>query len=242
MERWAAARLRSSHPTKRAIQPAHHPVGRRAWPCARDAQLQELAERAAQAGIASQIHAIGDAAVRTVLDVLATVPAVGGLAHRIEHAQLVHPDDLARFAALGVAASVQPCHLLSDASAMEAAWGERAASAFPLADLDRAGTLMPFGTDAPVEPPDPWRGIAAAITRRGADWPTDAAFHPEQGIGLARALRAACLDGPRSAGRVDEGHLGVGARADLVVLPAAPFDGAADTATAGRHPAAGHAP
>ena len=169
--------------------------------------------------------------MRTVLDVLATVPAVGGFAHRIEHAQLVHPDDLDRFAALGVAASVQPCHLLSDAPAMEAAWGERAASAFPLADLDQSGALLPFGSDAPVEPADPWRGIAAAVSRRAADWPIDTAFHPEQGIGLARALRAACLDGPRSAGRLDEGHLGVGARADLVVLPAEPFDGAADAAT-----------
>jgi predicted amidohydrolase YtcJ len=162
--------------------------------------------------------------VRTALDVLAGTPSVPGVRHRIEHAQLVHPDELGRFAALRVAASVQPCHLLSDAKAMAAAWGERTASAFPLAALDAHGTLMPFGTDAPVEPPDPWRGIAAAVTRLGADWPSDRTFHAEQRIGLDRALRAACLDGPRSAGRADEGHLQPGARADLIVLRAGAFD------------------
>jgi predicted amidohydrolase YtcJ len=187
-------------------------------------RLAELTRMAAEAGIAAQVHAIGDAAVRTALDVLAGTPSVPGARHRIEHAQLVHPDDLGRFAALGVAASVQPCHLLSDAKAMVAAWGGRSAAAFPLAALDVQGTLMPFGTDAPVEPPDPWRGIAAAVTRQGADWSSSRAFHAEQRIGLDRALRAACLDGPRSSGRDDEGHLGPGARADLIVLPAAAVD------------------
>jgi predicted amidohydrolase YtcJ len=193
-------------------------------------ELAALAIAAAAARIASQIHAIGDAGVRTVLDALAEVPAVPGFRHRVEHAQLVHPDDLDRFAALHVAASVQPCHLLSDVTAMRTAWGARAATAFPLAAMDRAGTLMPFGTDAPVEPADPWRNIGAAVSRRGADWPGSAAFHPEQAVSLDRALRAACLDGPRSAGRSDEGHLGVGARADLIVLPAEPFEGAPDAA------------
>jgi hypothetical protein len=184
-------------------------------------QLVALAARAAEAGIASAIHAIGDAAVRTALDVLAEVPGVPGARHRIEHAQLVHPQDVTRFAALAVAASVQPCHLLTDAPSVRAAWGRRSAIAFPLAALSDAGTLLPFGTDAPVESPDPWPGIAAAVLRRGPDWPHDAAFHPEQAVSLARALRGASLDGPRSAGRADEGHLDVGARADL---PGPPFD------------------
>ena len=83
---------------------------------------------------------------------------------------------------------------------------------------------MPFGTDAPVESPDPWPGIAAAVTRRGPGWPESASFHPSQAISLERALRAACLDGPRSAGLSDQGHLAPGTRADLVVVPAEPFD------------------
>jgi hypothetical protein len=205
--------------------PAGPPTGgARGLPLRTREQLVSLAARAAAMGIASAIHAIGDAAVRTALDALADVPGVTGARHRVEHAQLVHPRDVARFAALGVAASVQPCHLLSDAPSVRAAWGRRSASAFPLADLDRAGALLPFGTDAPVESPDPWPGIAAAVLRRGPGWPHEAAFHPEQAVSLARALRAACLDGPRSAGRADEGHLDVGARADLLVLPGQPFD------------------
>ncbi len=210
------------------------PGGPTGMPLRDGPQLAELSGRAAAAGIASQIHAIGDGAVRTVLDVLATVPAVPGARHRVEHAQLVDPADIARFAALGVAASVQPCHLLSDAPAVRQAWGARSSHAFPLADLDRAGTLLPFGTDAPVEPADPWPGIAAAVTRRGAGWIAASAFHPEQAIDLARALRAACLDGPRSAHLADQGHLGVGARADFLVLPGADFE----AAEAGRSPSA----
>jgi len=67
------------------------------------------------------------------------------------------------------------------------------------------------------------------VTRRGAGWPVGAVFHAEQALPLGRVLRAACLDGPRSAGITDEGHLDVGARADLLVLPAAPFDEPPDT-------------
>jgi predicted amidohydrolase YtcJ len=186
-------------------------------------QLATLAARASRAGIACQIHAIGDAAVRSALDVLARVPPPVGVPHRIEHAQLIDEADVPRFAALGVAASVQPCHLLSDAAVARRAWGARTSSAFPLGDLDRAGALLPFGTDAPVEPPDPWPGIAAAVTRRGAGWLAGSEFHPRQAISLGRAMRAACLDGPTSAGLGDQGHLGVGARADVLIVPAGPF-------------------
>jgi predicted amidohydrolase YtcJ len=202
-------------------------------------QLAEAAGRAAAAGIASQIHAIGDGAVRAVLDVLAELPTVGQARHRVEHAQLVDPQDVARLAACGIAASVQPCHLLSDAAGARRAWGSRTANAFPLAALDATGVLLPLGTDAPVEPVDPWPGLAAAVTRRGAAWPAEEAFHPEQAIPLARAIRAACLDGPRSLGIVDQGHLEHGAVADLIVVPAGLFEGAPDAATiAGTRPLA----
>ncbi|MEX1344096.1 MAG: amidohydrolase [Candidatus Limnocylindrales bacterium] len=191
-------------------------------------QLAEVATRAAEHGIASQIHAIGDRAVRTVLDVLERLPSVPAARHRVEHAQLIDPLDMARFAALGVPASVQPCHLLSDVGVMRAAWGERCDAAFPLAALEASGALLPFGTDAPVESPDPWRGLAAAVTRRGAGWEPEAAFYGHQAIGLERALRGACLDGPRSAHIDDQGHLDAGARADLLVVPAGMFEAPTD--------------
>jgi predicted amidohydrolase YtcJ len=196
--------------------------------------LLAASSRAAGAGIASQIHAIGDAAVRSVLDVLAAVSPPGVARHRIEHAQLVDAADQPRFGALGVVASVQPCHLPSDADAAREAWGSRTAQAFPLRGLAEAGALLAFGTDAPVEEPDPWPGIAAAVGRRGAGWPDGRAFHPEQAVGLDLALRSACLGGPRSLGIADEGHLLPGARADLLVVPLAALEAASSRAMPGR--------
>jgi predicted amidohydrolase YtcJ len=183
-------------------------------------QLLALATRATAGGIAVQIHGIGDRAVRVALDVLARLPPVGDARHRVEHAQLVDPADVPRFAALGVAASVQPCHLCTDEPAMRAAWGERTANAFPLASLDASGALIPFGTDAPVESPDPWRNLAAAVSRSDPGWPAAIGpFHPEQALPVDRTLRAACLDPALTAGRHDLGHLLDGAAADLLIVP-----------------------
>jgi hypothetical protein len=206
--------------------PAGPPLGGPRGMALRSAgRLRELARRAASADIAVQIHGIGDAAVRTALDVLAGLPRVGGALHRVEHAQLVDPADHGRFAASGVAASVQPCHLLSDAPAARLAWGERTATAFPLRSLANAGALLAFGTDAPVEPPDPWPGIEAAVLRASPRWSGTGAFHPEQAMDRWAAMRAACRGPARSLGIDDEGHLGAGARADLIVVPAEGVDG-----------------
>ena len=103
---------------------------------------------------------------------------------------------------------------------MRAAWGERTANAFPLASLDASGALIPFGTDAPVESPDPWRNLAAAVSRSDPGWPAAIGpFHPEQALPVDRALRAGCLDPAITAGRHDLGHLLDGAAADLLVVP-----------------------
>ncbi|MGZ8527853.1 MAG: amidohydrolase [Candidatus Limnocylindrales bacterium] len=186
------------------------------------AALAELTARAARVGIVTQIHAIGDAALRAALDALEPHAGQGPLRTRIEHVQLVDPSDLPRFARLGVAASVQPVHLRSDAAQARHLWGERAErSGYPWRALSDSGALVPFGTDAPVEPIDPWPGMAIAVTRADASWPAGTApFGPNEGLTLARALRAACLDAPLSAGEVDRGRLVAGQRADLVVLPA----------------------
>jgi len=190
------------------------------------AWLLERSERAAGAGIAVQIHGIGDAAVRSALDVLERLPRPsGGIRHRVEHAQLVHPDDIPRFAAAGIVASMQPVHLVSDAPAVRAAWGARSRWAFPVRSLAESGALIAFGTDAPVESPDPWPGIAIAVTRTSPTWPdADGRFHAEEAIDLARAIRAACLDPALAAGEDDRGRLMPGHRADLVVLPAEVLD------------------
>ncbi|CAN5579934.1 amidohydrolase [soil metagenome] len=175
--------------------------------------------RAAAAGIVGQVHAIGDAGVRLALDLLEDLPP-GSLMRRVEHAQLIDPADQPRFGALGVAASVQPVHLRSDAGLVREAWAERSRHAFPLAGLIAGGALLPFGTDAPVEPVDPWPGIAVAVCRRDPNASAEEPLGPEQAIDLARALRAACLDPVLSARDARLGRLRAGCRADMLVVPA----------------------
>ncbi|MGH2407524.1 MAG: amidohydrolase [Candidatus Limnocylindrales bacterium] len=192
-------------------------------------RMTERVAAAAAAGIATMIHAIGDAAVRTALDAFAAIapPTLAGLPFRprIEHAQLVHPDDIGRFAQLGVVASVQPVQLRSDEATMRRAWGERTRYAYALASLQAAGADVAFGTDAPVEPADPWPGIAIAVTRLATEWGTHAApSTPSEAISLERSLRAATAGPRRSAGERDGGRLVVGASADLIVLDAAALD------------------
>ena len=186
--------------------------------------LADLAGRAAEAGIASQIHAIGDAAARASIEALA--PTVGRvpLMPRLEHVQLLHPDDLERLAPLGIAASVQPVHLREDAATARRDWGERAeAWGYTWRSLLDAGTVLAFGTDAPVEPIDPWPGIAISVLRRDPGWGSEAsAFGAHEALTLEEALRAATIGPSVTAREADRGRLLPGARADLVILPAAP--------------------
>ena len=208
--------------------------GPRGMYLSRPGELRALLLRAAAAGIDGQVHAIGDGAVRMALDVLGDVPP-GVLRRRVEHSQLVHPADVPRFGRLGIAASVQPVHLRSDAAPARAAWGDRADEAFPLAPLAASGALIPFGTDAPVEPPEPWPGIAVAICRRDPFSPADEPLGDRHAIDLARAIRAACLDPAQVAGEEGLGRLVVGQSADLLVVPSdgfgEPFDPAVLAAT-----------
>ena len=183
--------------------------------------------RAASAGgIATQIHAIGDAAVRAALDVLTPGAKAAPLMPRIEHVQMLHPDDRGRFAAAGIAASVQPVHLGSDAAQARKLWGDRAEStAYTWKSIADTGAVMPFGTDAPVESYDPWPGLALAVRREDPRWPAGTpVYAEEQSLTLDRALRAACIDPAVSARETDRGRLIVGQRADVVVIPAAAID------------------
>ncbi len=189
-------------------------------------ELARLVEVAAEAGIASQIHAIGDAAVRAAIDALAPSADATLLQPRVEHAQLVDPADLPRFARHGIVASIQPVHIRSDMPQARAGWGNRAdTTAYPFAALRDAGAVLAAGTDAPVEPIDPWPGIAIAVTRAAPEWGADAPpLGGGQALTLAEAVRAACLGPAASAGETDRGRLTPGHRADVVVLPAAALD------------------
>lgn len=194
-------------------------------------EVARIVARAAQGGIAAQVHAIGDGAVRGALDALAAAVGRTPLRPRIEHVQLVDPADAPRFARSGIAASVQPGHIRADAANAWRSWGagrvER--GAYPYGTLVRSGAVVAFGTDAPVESPDPWPVIATAVTRRAPGWPHGEVFVASEAMTLARAVRAACLDGTIVAGESDRGRLVPGARADLVVIPAAALDEPVET-------------
>ncbi|WP_283248156.1 amidohydrolase [Leucobacter rhizosphaerae] len=169
--------------------------------------LIALLGRARDAGFSAAVHAIGDRAGAAALDAFDAV-GVGG---RIEHAQLLRTADLARFARLGVEASVQPEHLLDDREAVARLWPGRAERTFPFASLLRSGARLRFGSDAPVAPLDPWRGIAAAVHR---SLPGEAAWVPAERIGVEEALRSSMRGSVRPA---------VGAPADLILLDQDPL-------------------
>lgn len=189
-------------------------------------ELVRLVEIAAEAGITSQIHAIGDAAVRAAIDALGPSAGATVLRPRLEHAQLVDPADLPRLARHGIAASVQPVHVRSDHVQARLGWGSRAErSGYAYASLLAAGALLAAGTDAPVEPIDPWPGIEVAVTRAHASWPAGSRpFGQHEALSLDQALRAWCVGPAVSAGELDRGRLEPGHRADVVVLPAAALD------------------
>ncbi len=183
-------------------------------------ELVAIVSRAARLGCAAAVHAIGDRAVRHALDAFEAARGAGTppLPQRIEHAQLVHPDDLPRFAALGVRASMQPQHATSDAFAATAAWGGRCALSYPWRALAESGAMLAFGSDAPVEPPLPWLGLHAAVTRTRPDGTPAGGFVPAQRIDLDLALRAYTEGAAELAGQASRlGTLEPGAEADLVV-------------------------
>jgi predicted amidohydrolase YtcJ len=152
---------------------------------------QERVLAAAKVGFPTFFHAIGDAAVRQALDLSASAP---GLRHSVEHAQLIHPDDLPRFAAQGVTASLQPLHLLTDTPFLIPLWGEgRSRRSFPVRSLLRSGAEVKLGSDTPVETFDPMMGLFATVARRTLDGqvlPGDETVPVETALSLYASLPA----------------------------------------------------
>jgi len=182
-------------------------------------QLDDLFRRARASRIAPAIHAIGDRAVATVLDAAerAGRPSVGVPNDRIEHVQLLRPDEAPRFAALNVTASVQPIHAAADRDLVEACWDGRQAGAYAWRALTRAGAHLAAGSDAPVESVNPWLGMFAALHRR---LPSDRRpdWRSAEALTFEEALRAYTLGPAIAIGAADEGHLRPGGRADLAIL------------------------
>ncbi len=176
------------------------------------AELRDLLRRADEAGLAVATHAIGDAAAGEALAAYAETGARGSL----EHAQMVGPEDVAEMARLGIAASIQPAHLLDDRDLTEKVWGERSARCFAFREMLDAGVVLAMGSDAPVSPLDPWLAIASAV-HRSADGREP--WHPEQQLTAHEALRSS-VDGAPT--------VGVGSLADLALLDADPLAGPED--------------
>lgn len=180
------------------------------------------------AGLQCAIHAIGDRANAMILDIFAAAGAEHGPSDRrfrIEHAQHLRPADIARFAKLGVIASVQPYHAVDDGRWAEGKIGpERVKMTYPFRAFLDAGATLVFGSDWPVAPMDPLRAIDAAVTRRTIDGANPGGWVPEQRISVAEAVRASTL-GPAYAefAEAAKGSLEAGKVVDLVVLDGDPF-------------------
>jgi predicted amidohydrolase YtcJ len=182
-------------------------------------QLAEIVRAGAAAGWPVGVHAIGDRANREALDAFEQTRDVWqplGLRQRIEHAQCVAPEDLARFAALGVAVSAQFTHAPSDEELAKRFWPDKLERAYSFRSLLDSGALVANGSDAPVEELDPWAGVVAGVERHWRD---------DQRLTLDQALHATCV-APTWLSHDERvrGTLVPGRYADLVVLDRDPFE------------------
>lgn len=193
-------------------------------------ELNEIGRRAARAGFALTVHAIGDRANHEVINVFEHLLKEFGPTirqrYRVEHVQVAQASDLARLGALGIVASMQPLHATSDGPVAERLWGHlRCAGAYAWRSVLDGGAALAFGSDAPIEPLNPWTGIHAAATRRRIDgWPGTDGWFPEQRLTILEALRGYSAGAAAAGGMIGLTHgLIPGSPADLAVLDQDPF-------------------
>ena len=186
-------------------------------------ELEEIIRRGARIGWPVSVHAIGDLANRDALDAFETTRAEWaqrGLRPRIEHAQCLAPEDLPRFAQLGVAVSVQFSHAPSDRDLADRFWSDKTDGTYVFRSLIESGAVVANGSDAPIEELEPLAGIRAGVLRTIDERP---AWHPEQSVTVEQALEATCVTpawltgDERRRGKLLPGYL-----ADLVVLSTDP--------------------
>lgn len=216
-----------------------HPTDNRGHSFLTAEALREAARALDAAGFQVHVHAIGDRGVREALDAFeGTDPA---RRHHIAHLQVVHPDDVRRFAGLGVAANLQMLWACLDDQMVDLTipflGAERSRWQYPFGDLHRAGARLVAGSDWPVSTPNPLEAIHVAVNR----WAYGAAgraggepFLPEQALPLEVAFAAYTSGSAWANHRDDAGRLAQGAVADLVVLDRDPFTGPAEEIGAAR--------
>jgi hypothetical protein len=183
----------------------------------------EIAE-AERAGLSVAIHSIGDRANTELISAFERVLGKQGrkgprIAHRIEHAQVLHARDVDRLSRLGVIASVQPLHITDDIEIHENRIGERACRAYPFREMLDKGVMLIFGSDCPVSVPNPLWGIHAALTRRRRDGTPKDGWYGDQGVSVAEAVWSYTMGPALACGLQDKhGSISVNKFADLVVL------------------------
>lgn len=194
---------------------------------------QVLADVSAEldaAGFDLHMHVIGDRAVRNGLDAVEHARRVNGPGsgrHHMAHIQIIHPDDISRFASLNVAANAQALWACNEEQMTELTvpyiGAERASWQYPFRALTAAGAHLAMGSDWPVSTPDPWQAIHVAVNRSSPDLPDAAPLIPEQALQLEAAL-AAYTSGSAWVNRQDEaGRIAPGALADIAVFNQNPF-------------------
>ena len=213
-----------------------HPTGNRGHSFLEADELRRHVSRLHVEGFQVHVHAIGDRGVREALDAFEAATLLTPRAghadprHHIAHLQVVHPDDIGRFAALGVTATAQMLWACFDDQMVDLTLPflgeERAGWQYPFGDLDRAVGHLAAGSDWPVSTPDPLAAIHVAVNRcaHGVDGREgEEAFLPQQALGLERAFAAYTSGSARINHRDEAGALRPGAVADLVVLDRDPF-------------------
>ncbi|MER7128293.1 amidohydrolase [Streptosporangium saharense] len=186
--------------------------------------LVRLFSKAAGAGIAVATHAIGDRANHLVIDAYEVIGARAGLRHRIEHAQHLLPGDLSRMARLGVVASMQPVHCTSDIDLVDTLLTGHELASYAWRGMLNVGVALAFGSDAPVEHPNPFAALYAAVTRSRPDGTPAGGWQPEQRLSMGEAVTAHTLGAAYAAGEEDDkGVLSPGRLADFVVVDTDPY-------------------
>lgn len=181
-------------------------------------ELTQWVKKASQAGINVSIHSIGDKGVHQALNAIERSTQDKNLRHRIEHAQLICPQDMERFSKLGVIASVQPYHATSDQDVVEAYWGKREGFRYSYKSLLNNQTKLVFGSDAPIETMDALRIIRAAVTRK-KEGERRRAWYPQECLSVPEAVFA-YTQGASYASYEEKikGSIEIGKLADMVVL------------------------
>jgi hypothetical protein len=218
--------------TAAMLQPYEGAPGSRGMLLLDGEELYEHGRLAVESGLSLAVHAIGDRANHEVLNAMGqlrkyekNLPQSSSLRHRIEHVQLIHAQDVGRLAELGVIAAMQPIHAPSDMLMADRFWGERAALSYAWRAQIQNGTRLAFGSDAPVESPNPFWGLHAAVTRQRQDGsPGPQGWYPEQRLTFSEALEGFTTGPAYAAGMEDRlGKLAAGFLADMLVLDVNPY-------------------